>query len=89
MEVFQKFSIKTEKYSDLFVSYSRHPNCSGRIHSLSYWAPSVISGQTKMRAYEEELSKADIENIHRTAAELWDEYFTVPNVKCASKWLGQ
>jgi len=42
-----------------------------------------------MRAYEEELSKADIENIHRTAAELWDEYFTVPNVKCASKWLGQ
>jgi len=79
MEVFQKFSIRSDKYGEVFVVYKRlkqNERYAGHIHDLSYLVPSIITGSVMVTIHNEEIPQKDCDLIHKRASDLWNEFMT-------------
>lgn len=94
MQVIQEFSIKRKSEGRvLYVRVIRFPNANGIIDSVH--SRSLDNEDNEMMEDEFDYKPKNITNIIteqlkkdilEVSAKLWDEYWTVDNIKCAKDW---
>lgn len=86
MEVLQKFCYSMRGYK-YHITVSRFPNANGCIEKAWRWAEHFEDSNAEQKVYAtSNLTAEEKENILDHAGELWDQYWTVDNLKCAKAW---